>query len=75
MGGNSENSNYNISTVFKRRKMLSILENIFMMLALRELLSGHLQKKKFKILFCNNTSLYRLGASSGTYFKIVGNIC
>ena len=70
MGGNSEESNYNISTVFKRRKMLSILENIFYDAGF-ERTSVWAFTKEGVPKYCSVTvPLYvGLGASGGTYLK------
>ena len=70
MGGNSEEGNYNISVVFKRRKMLKILENIFYDAGF-ERTSVWAFTKKGVPKYCSVTvPLYiGLGASGGTYLK------
>jgi oxygen-independent coproporphyrinogen-3 oxidase len=70
MGGNGNNGNYNIFTVLKRRRMLSILENIFYN-AGYERTSVWAFTKKGIPKYCSVTvPLYvGLGASGGTYLK------
>jgi len=70
MGGNSDESNYNISTIFRRRKMLSILENIFYN-SDYERTSVWAFTKKGISKYCSVTvPLYvGIGASAGTYLK------
>ena len=70
MGGNSEEGNYNISVVLKRRKMLKILENIFYDAGF-ERTSVWAFTKKGVPKYCSVTvPLYiGLGASGGTYLK------
>jgi oxygen-independent coproporphyrinogen-3 oxidase len=70
MGGNSEESNYNISTVLRRRKMLSILEDTFYDAGF-ERTSVWAFTKKGVPKYCSVTvPLYvGLGASGGTYLK------
>ena len=70
MGRNSEEGNYNISIVFKRRKMLSVLENIFYDAGF-ERTSVWAFTKKGVPKYCSVTvPLYiGLGASGGTYLK------
>ena len=70
MGGNSEESNYNISTVFKRRKMLSILENIFYDAGFKRTSVWAFTKKEVPKYCSVTVPLYvGLGASGGTYLK------
>jgi len=70
MGGNSEESNYNISTVFKRRKMLSILENIFYNADFERTSVWAFTKKEVPKYCSVTVPLYvGLGASGGTYLK------
>ncbi len=70
MGGDSDEVNYNVSTVFKRRKMLSILESIFYDAGF-ERTSVWAFTKKGVPKYCSVTvPLYvGLGASGGTYLK------
>lgn len=70
MGAESGESNYNISTVFKRRKMLRILENIFYDNGY-ERTSTWAFTKSGTPRYCSVTvPLYvGLGASGGTYLK------
>ena len=70
MGGNSEESNYNISTVFKRRKMLSILENIFYDAGFKRTSVWAFTKEGVPKYCSVTVPLYvGLGASGGTYLK------
>jgi oxygen-independent coproporphyrinogen-3 oxidase len=70
MGGNSEEGNYNISTVFKRRKMLSILENIFYDAGFERTSVWAFTKKEVPKYCSVTVPLYvGLGASGGTYLK------
>ena len=70
MGGNGSNGNYNIATVFKRRRMLKILEDIFYNAGF-ERTSVWAFTKKGVPKYCSVTvPLYvGLGASGGTYLK------
>jgi oxygen-independent coproporphyrinogen-3 oxidase len=70
MGGNSDVDNYDISTIFKRRKMLKILENIFYDAGF-ERTSVWAFTKKGVPKYCSVTvPLYvGLGASGGTYLN------
>jgi len=70
MGGNSEDINYNISTIFRRRKMLSILENIFYNSSFERTSVWAFTKKGIS-KYCSVTiPLYvGIGASAGTYLK------
>jgi oxygen-independent coproporphyrinogen-3 oxidase len=70
MGGNGNNGNYNFFTVLKRRRMLSILEDIFYN-AGYERTSVWAFTKKGVPKYCSVTvPLYvGLGASGGTYLK------
>jgi len=70
MGENSVESNYNISTVFKRRKMLSILENIFYDAGFERTSVWAFTKKEVPKYCSVTVPLYvGLGASGGTYLK------
>lgn len=70
MGANSRESNYNISTILKRRKMLGILEDIFYDTGF-ERTSVWAFTRQGVPKYCSVTvALYvGLGASSGTYLK------
>ena len=70
MGGNSVESNYNIATVFKRRKMLGILENIFYDAGFERTSVWAFTKKEVPKYCSVTVPLYiGLGASGGTYLK------
>jgi len=70
MGGNSVESNYNISTVIKRRRMLGILENIFYDAGFERTSVWAFTKKEVPKYCSVTVPLYiGLGASGGTYLK------
>ncbi len=70
MGGNSDEVNYNISTVIKRRKMIDILEDIFYDAGFERTSVWAFTKKEIPKYCSVTVPLYiGLGASGGTYLK------
>jgi len=70
MGAASEEVNYNLSTVIKRRKMLGILENIFYSGGFERTSVWAFTKKEVPRYCSVTVPLYiGLGASGGTYLK------
>jgi len=70
MGGNSEDINYNISTIYRRRKMLGILENIFYNSGFERTSVWAFTKKGISKYCSVTVPLYvGIGASAGTYLK------
>ncbi|MCG9479223.1 MAG: radical SAM protein [Actinomycetia bacterium] len=70
MGATSEEVNYNLSTVIKRRKMLGILENIFYAAGFERTSVWAFTKKEVPKYCSVAVPLYiGLGASGGTYLK------
>ncbi len=70
MGGNSDDGNYNISTIFRRRKMLGILENIFYSAGYERTSVWAFTRKEIPKYCSVTVPLYvGLGASGGTYLK------
>lgn len=70
MGGNSDKSHYNISTILKRRKMLKILENIFYGAGFKRS-SVWAFTRQGVLKYCSVTIpiYFGLGASGSTYLK------
>lgn len=70
MGGNSEKSQYNISTILKRRKMLRILEDIFYGAGFKRSSVWAFTRQGVP-KYCSVTIpiYFGLGASGGTYLK------
>ena len=70
MGGNSDKSHYNISTILKRRKMLKILEDIFYSAGFKRSSVWAFTREGVP-KYCSVTIpiYFGLGASGGTYLK------
>jgi len=70
MGGNSDEGNYNIATVFRRRKMLRILEDIFYNADFKRTSVWAFTKREVPRYCSVTVPLYvGLGVSGGTYLK------
>jgi oxygen-independent coproporphyrinogen-3 oxidase len=72
LGANSKESNYNVSTILKRRKMLGILEDIFYDAGFERTSVWAFTKKGIPKYCSVTVPLYiGLGASGGSYLKDV----
>jgi coproporphyrinogen III oxidase-like Fe-S oxidoreductase len=72
MGANSKESNYNVSTILKRRKMLGILEDIFYDVGFERTSVWAFTRKGIPKYCSVTVPLYiGLGASGGSYLKDV----
>jgi coproporphyrinogen III oxidase-like Fe-S oxidoreductase len=72
MGANSKESNYNVSTILKRRKMLGILEDIFYDAGFERTSVWAFTRKGIPKYCSVTVPLYiGLGASGGSYLKDV----